>query len=103
MTLWHDGSMSGWGYVLVITGLVVFVSAVVFGAIAWARFTVVAGTSPVAEPAPELLLALRLADGTIEVDDYERRLDALHDHYPAAPTRPHSRSDEPYSGVRIMP
>ena len=74
---------SGWGLVFLIAGMLIFTGAVLFGAIAWARFTVVAGTSPVALPAPELVLAERLASGEIGIEDYERRLVALHNE-PAA-------------------
>jgi uncharacterized membrane protein len=84
MTHWQVGSMSGWGLVVMITGMLIFAGAVAFGAIAWARFAVVAGTSPVALPAPELVLAERLANGEIDIEEYERRLIALHND-PAVP------------------
>jgi putative membrane protein len=82
MMHWQNGSMSGWGFALMIAGMAVFVGAVVFGAIAWARFTVVAGSSPVVRPAPELVLAERLASGDIDVDEYERRVTALRTNTP---------------------
>jgi putative membrane protein len=84
MMHWHNGSMSGWGYALMIVGMAVFVGAVVLGAIVWARATVAASSPPVIGPSPELVLAERLASGDIDVDDYERRLAALRDDHPAA-------------------
>jgi putative membrane protein len=93
MMFWQNGSMSGWGYAVVIAGMVVFLGAVVFGAIAWRRFSV-AGASPVARPAPQLVLAERLASGDIDVEDYERRLAALRQDHPMAPD---SAEREPYA------
>jgi len=84
MMYWHNGSTSG--VLFVVIAMMVVVGAVVFGAVARLRFNLLAGSSPVAEPAPELVLAERLAKGEIDVADYERRLSALHNDHPVTDT-----------------
>jgi putative membrane protein len=72
--------MSGWGYALGITGMVLFWSLLILAIAATARYL---GrdrrepSSPARPPAAEQVLAERFARGEIDTEEYRQRLDAL--------------------------
>lgn len=70
----HDGDI-GWGWMVVMMlGMVVFWGAIIFGVVWLIRGGAVAASQT---GSAEELLARRLAEGTISVEEYEQRRAAL--------------------------
>ncbi|WP_107054575.1 hypothetical protein [Streptomyces sp. NRRL S-350] len=85
---WNDGGMNGWGIGLMSVSMLLFWVLLVFGVIAPARHLgrtsphspaapIPPAAPPAQRPAPERLLAERLARGEIDPDEYRTRPDAL--------------------------
>ncbi|MGH3416346.1 MAG: SHOCT domain-containing protein [Actinocrinis sp.] len=88
MPYWHDnGWMSGWGYLLMTIGMIVFWGVLICAAVVLfrhfprngQRHPAAAGGSPAArhEQSPEQILALRYARGEIDENEYATRLATL--------------------------
>jgi putative membrane protein len=82
--------MSGWGYALGITGMVLFWSLLILGIAAAARYLGRGRREPSspARPGPpvaEQVLAERFARGEIDAEEYHQRLDTLRQAGPPAP------------------
>jgi putative membrane protein len=80
---WYGDHMSGWGYALMTLTTLAFWALVAAAVVLLVR-TVGGGNAvgagratPPSTPTPEQILADRLARGEIEVDEYQRRLEAL--------------------------
>lgn len=82
---WYGNDMNGWGYALMIIGMLAFWGLLITGVSImfrqpdrsdWAR-----GTASVYRT-PQQLLAERFARGEIEEDEFTSRLTALHGHTP---------------------
>ncbi|AUM19321.1 SHOCT domain-containing protein [Rhodococcus ruber] len=87
MMFWYDHNVSGWGYVLMIIGMVGFWALVIFAVVALVR-SLGSNSGPIpptAEPTAEQVLGLRLARGEIDADEYRQRLEALHRTLPPKP------------------
>jgi putative membrane protein len=85
MMYWYGSGMSGWGYALMIVGMVLFWGAVIVGIVALVRYIGRSGQPPETPSSqapppsrtPEQLLAERFAHGEINEDEYRRRLAVL--------------------------
>lgn len=81
MMFWYGHDMSGWGYVLMTIGMVVFWVLVIGGFVVLIRSITISPTSsslpPQAGPSPQQLLADRYARGEIDDGEYTRRLKTL--------------------------
>jgi putative membrane protein len=80
MMFWYGSAMGGWGYAVVMIGMVVFWAAVIYGIAALIRQAGRSGPpsgEPALPPAPERLLAERFARGEIDEEEYQRRLAGL--------------------------
>jgi len=72
---WYGGHMTGWGYLFMGTGTLVFWALVVAVAVLLLRD----GRRPAARgSSPDQILAERFARGEIDPEEYRRRLDILH-------------------------
>ena len=78
MMFWTDHGMTGWGWVVMTVGTVVFWGLLITLAVVLLRGLNRPAT-PVAQPrpTPEQLLAERFARGEIDEDEYRRRLATL--------------------------
>lgn len=77
MMFWYDHTMSGWGYVLMIIGMIGFWTLVIFALVALVR-SLGSPSRPVPPPpTAQDVLALRLARGEIDAEEYRHRLAAL--------------------------
>ena len=87
MMFWSDHDLSGWGWVAMVTGMVVFGGLLIALLVMLAR-----GLNRPADQAsgprlsPEQLLAERFARGDIEDEEYRRRLATLAGSDRVAPT-----------------
>ncbi|MFD8250757.1 SHOCT domain-containing protein [Nocardia sp. NPDC059691] len=87
MMMWYGSGMSGWGYVLMTVGMVIFWALVVAGIVAVVRYAgtssrdTTAGSSHYG-PTPQQILAERYARGEIDEEEFDRRMKTL------APGRP---------------
>ena len=89
MMFWYDNDngMGGWGYVLMIFGMIVFWGVLLFGAFYLVRAATATSHSDarqVPEPTPEQILAKRFAHGEIDQAEYESRMQALQKHHPTS-------------------
>lgn len=78
MMYWYGSEMSGWGYALMTISMVLFWGLVIMTAVVLGRRFLrddpPLGGGPIT---PEEVLAMRLARGEIDEDDYERRMAVL--------------------------
>ncbi|MCC3316722.1 hypothetical protein A5780_30445 [Nocardia sp. 852002-20019_SCH5090214] len=83
MMMWYGNGMSGWGYSLMIIGMVIFWALIVAGIVALVRYS---GSSSSAisnpplqphGPTPQQILAERYARGEIDEEEYIRRTKTL--------------------------
>lgn len=78
MMYWYGSGMSGWGYVLMTLSMVLFWGLVITTAVVLGRRFLredrPLGSGP---STPEDVLAMRLARGEIDEDEYERRMATL--------------------------
>jgi putative membrane protein len=78
MMFWTDHDLSGWGWVAMVTGMVVF-----WGLLIALAVILVRGLNRPADhahgprPSPDQLLGERFARGEIDEEEYRRRLAAL--------------------------
>ncbi len=85
MMFWSDHDMSGWGYVGMVVGMVLFWALIIAGIVALIRYTAGATQARVATQlpnyseyeSPEQMLAARFARGEIDETEYRHRLDVL--------------------------
>jgi putative membrane protein len=82
MMMWYGNDMSGWGYGLMIIGMVIFWTLVVAGIVALVRYAGASGstTNSVPQhhgPTPQQILADRYARGDIDDEEYTRRMKTL--------------------------
>ena len=82
----YGDHVSGWGYALGITGMILFWGLLAVAIAAAARYlgrnhrgggAAAPPMSPPAPPTPEQALADRFARGEIDADEYHQRLDTL--------------------------
>lgn len=86
MMYWYGGPASGWGWVLMGVGMVVFWGIVITAVVLLVRSPRAAAQTPgqpTARPTPEQVLAERFARGEIDEADYTGRLATLHRKVPA--------------------
>lgn len=78
MMYWYGSGMNGWGYALMTISMVLFWGLVITTAVVLGRRLLredrPIGGGPIT---PEDVLAMRLARGEIDEDDYERRMTVL--------------------------
>ena len=87
MMFWTDHDLSGWGWVAMVTGMVVFWGLLIALAVILVRaLSRSADTAPGPRPSPEQLLGERLARGEIDEEEYRRRRAALAGSDRATPT-----------------
>jgi putative membrane protein len=75
-----DGALSGWDWVLMTTGMIVFWGALISLGVVWCRRARGARTRPPAggaQPSPEEILAERYARGEMDESEYSTRLTML--------------------------
>ncbi|MFD8495802.1 SHOCT domain-containing protein [Amycolatopsis sp. NPDC059657] len=81
MMFWYGNGMSGWGYVLMTVGMVLFWGLVIFGVVALVRYLARSSQRPeglgAPRPTPEQVLAERFARGEIDEQEYRSRLATL--------------------------
>lgn len=78
MMYWGDYDPSGWGWVAMTLGMVVFWGLLITLAVVLVRgLNRPTGQERVSRPTPEQLLAERFARGEIDEDEYRRRLATL--------------------------
>lgn len=78
MMYWYGSGMSGWGYALMTISMVLFWGLVITTAVVVGR-RFLREDRPFSESpsTPEDVLAMRLARGEIDEDEYERRMTTL--------------------------
>ncbi|MCX4092481.1 SHOCT domain-containing protein [Nocardia sp. alder85J] len=81
MMFWYGHDMSGFGYVLMTVGMIVFWVLMIGGFFALIRYATTSSASgglpPQAGPTPQQVLADRYARGEIDDEEYTRRLRTL--------------------------
>jgi putative membrane protein len=78
MMFWTDHDLSGWGWVAMVTGMVVFWGLLIALAVILVRgLNRPADLAHGPRPSPEQLLGERFARGEIDEEEYRRRLAAL--------------------------
>jgi putative membrane protein len=79
MMFWTDHDLSGWGWVVMTTSMVLFWGLLIAGGVLLFRaLNQPAGGAPAgSRPSPEHLLAERFARGEIDEEEYQRRLATL--------------------------
>ena len=78
MMYWYGSGMSGWGYALMTISMVLFWGLIIASAIVVGRRLLREERTPGTAPStPEDVLAMRLARGEIDEDEYERRTAVL--------------------------
>jgi putative membrane protein len=91
MMFWYDHGVSGWGWLAMTIGMLLFWAVIIgagvllYRAVSHPPYRTHDDTSLV--HSPEQLLAERFARGEIDEDEYRRRLETLH----AAPSSPPTR------------
>ncbi|MFH7594800.1 SHOCT domain-containing protein [Streptomyces racemochromogenes] len=88
MMFWYDPDGSGWGWFAMTAGMILFWALIIAAAVLLVRALNRPQEhthTPADAPAPEHILAQRLARGEIDADEYERRLAVLHGHPRNAP------------------
>jgi putative membrane protein len=86
MMMWYDSNINGWGYALMIVGMVIFWVLIAACIVVLFRYTG-NGAAPSSAPRPrhrsaQQILAERFAHGDIDEDEYRRRLNTLDDTTP---------------------
>ncbi|MGY0536391.1 SHOCT domain-containing protein [Nocardioides sp. YJ-D4] len=80
MMYWYGSGMSGWGYALMTISMILFWGLVITTAVVVGR-RLLSEDRPPSGPSgpgsPEDVLAMRLARGEIDEDEYERRMATL--------------------------
>lgn len=78
MMYWYGSEMSGWGYALMTISMILFWGLIITLAVVVGRRLLLEERPPGAAPStPEDVLAMRLARGEIDEDEYESRTAAL--------------------------
>jgi putative membrane protein len=78
MMYWYGSGMSGWGYALMTISMALFWGLIIASAIVVGRRLLREERMPGTAPStPEDVLAMRLARGEIDEDEYERRTAVL--------------------------
>jgi putative membrane protein len=77
MMFWFGDGMSGWGYGLMVAGMVVFWALVVLGVVGLVRYLAGVDRSVLPRQVAEQVLAERFARGDIDEPEYRQRLDGL--------------------------
>jgi putative membrane protein len=83
MMMWYGNGLSGWGYALMIIGMVIFWALIGAGIVALIRYSGKSGsaipnTPPQQHgPSPQQILAERYARGEIDEEEYIRRTKTL--------------------------
>lgn len=77
MMYWYGSGMSGWGYALMTISMVLFWGLVITAAIVVGRRLLREERLPSGQSTPEDVLAMRLARGEIDEDEYGRRMATL--------------------------
>lgn len=78
MMHWYGTGMNGWGYALMTISMILFWGLIITSAIVVGRRFLREERLPGAAPStPEDVLAMRLARGEIDEDDYEGRMAVL--------------------------
>ncbi|SFD94375.1 putative membrane protein [Blastococcus tunisiensis] len=78
MMFWGDHGLSGWGWVGMVTGMVLFWGFLLALVVVLVRsLNRSAGQAQGPRPSPEQLLGERFARGEIDEEEYRRRLAAL--------------------------
>jgi len=81
MMYWYGSGINGWGYALMIIGMVLFWGVLITGVVLLVRYLARTGQRSTVGPRPpnmaEQVLAERYARGEIDEDEYRRRLDTL--------------------------
>lgn len=78
MMYWYGSGMSVWGYALMTISMILFWGLIITSAIVVGRRLLREERLPGAAPStPEDVLAMRLARGEIDEDEYERRTATL--------------------------
>jgi putative membrane protein len=82
MYIYGRGAMTGWGWLPVTLGMIVFWGLLIAAGVALFRHLARSGRTqpdPVGQPpSPQLILAERYARGEIDEDEYTSRLATLH-------------------------
>ena len=87
MMFWTDHDVTGWGWVAMVTGMVVFWGLLIALLVVLARgLNRPADQAYGARLSPEQLLAERFARGDIDEEEYRLRLSTLTGSYRVAPT-----------------
>jgi putative membrane protein len=81
----NGGGMNGWGYGLMVVGVVLFCGLLIFGVIAVVRYLVRGDRSLRAPPTPARVPAERCARGEIDEQEHRERSDTLRTLKPARP------------------
>ncbi|MBA3339247.1 MAG: SHOCT domain-containing protein [Geodermatophilaceae bacterium] len=82
MMYWYGDNMNGWGWTLMVLGMIAFWAAVILGLVLLVRALRAPGPTFDQAPArltPQDLLAERFARGDIDQSEYAGRLAALHE------------------------
>lgn len=78
---WYGDHMSGWGWTVMIIGMVAFWALVITGLVLFVRYVGQSTQRPHEQPpatrTPEQLLAERFARGEIDEAEYRHKLDVL--------------------------
>ncbi|WP_342749160.1 SHOCT domain-containing protein [Nocardia nova] len=83
MMMWYGNGLSGWGYALMIIGMVIFWALIGAGIVALIRYSgnsssTIPNTIPEQRgPSPQQILAERYARGEIDEEEYIRRTKTL--------------------------
>ncbi|MFE7228046.1 SHOCT domain-containing protein [Nocardioides sp. NPDC057577] len=78
MMYWYGSGMSGWAYALMTISMILFWGLIIASAVVVGRRLLRDEPLPTGAPStPEDVLAMRLARGEIDEDDYERRMATL--------------------------
>ncbi|HYS39662.1 MAG TPA: SHOCT domain-containing protein [Pseudonocardiaceae bacterium] len=81
MMFWYGTGVNGWGYALMMIGMVLFWGLVIVGIVALVRHLARSGQHTTPESlgrfAPEQVLGERFARGEIDEQEYRQRLDTL--------------------------
>ena len=78
MMYWTDHDLTGWGWVAMTVGMIVFWGLLITLTVVLVRgLNRPTGDGSSSRPSPESLLAERFAQGEIDEDDYRRRLATL--------------------------
>ncbi len=80
MMMWYGDGVSGWGYAMMIVGMIVFWGVVAAGLVLFLRSIGTSGPTqppPPHGPTPQQILDERYARGEIDEEEYSRRRQTL--------------------------